>query len=152
MTSIAYDGYDLAADGRITCGNLIKTETANKIVDMSDYNFRGDKCTYFVGSGSCEELAILRNTIYTPECYSTLHNPLENIEAYLFTEGGIYHHEGRVWVIEDSPQFGAGSGKDYVLSALLLGLNAKNAIKHACKLDKGSGGKIQIVSINRRPK
>lgn len=121
-----------------------------KIFDMSGYEFRDEKCRYFAGAGSVEELCILRNTIYQPDFYNTATRPLESVEALLFTECGVYRHEGRVWVPLLAPKYAIGSGTDFILSAMELGLNAQNAVKHACKFDTKSGGKIAVVSINKR--
>lgn len=40
-----------------------------------------------------------------------------------------------------------GSGREFALSALRMGMNAEQAVKHAIKLDSMSGGKVNKIKL-----
>jgi hypothetical protein len=70
--------------------------------------------------------------------------------AYIITENNCYRveDEGR-WYKDTAKYWAMGSGSEFALSAMLIGKSAKEAVKHACKLDVYSGGKIRVMQVRK---
>lgn len=110
--------------------------------------FNGELCLYAAGAGSSQcinnmlsNLNIDDNTDYKMSCL-------------LFTTDNIYENEGRGWrpFNENKDFLSIGSGMPFALSAMNLGLNATQAVKHAMKFDIYSGGVIQSIKIGNKYK
>lgn len=148
MTCIAFDGTHIAADTLVVCYDLIVDKHYNKIhtFKKETVNFQGEKILCVVLAGELanitglmadikEEKEEFREGEYT---------------AYIVTEENCYRveHKGK-WYKDTAKKWAIGSGGDLALSAMHLGKSAKEAVKHACKLDINSGGKISILQVRK---
>lgn len=165
MTTIAWDGQTLAADGRICQDDTICSDNYNKIFPIR-YAYHGDHIIYIGFSGVIGDLSTLLRVFASLDTQEQgtpkeLDGRLEIIkdmgldeiegESILIGRDYVYHLEGgsifNLIQYDRSEKLGAGSGGSYARSAMLLGLNAVQAVKHAFKTDIGSGGNIRSVKI-----
>ena len=137
MTTIAWDGRYLAADGRITSGNdVIMTDSSNKIFIVKDIIIA------VCGSTADEEKLI--------QCILSGENSTkEDLQANaIFIEKGKAFtcgtdKDGKYWQCStDDFVNSMGSGQDFALAGMDTGMNAMDAVKLAIKRDVFSGGVI----------
>lgn len=147
MTTYAWDGEYLAADGRITTGRTISTEKHVKLHKLEGVHFNGDPLIYMAFAGSVYQAYTIVHHIDEEGYYDDADT--EEIEALIIGENNIYVLEAGSSLLYPWAEdiYAGGSGGDFALSALRLGLNAREAVKHACKLDIYSGGKIKCVKL-----
>ena len=138
MTTIAYNHKDkeIAFDSRITRGQSIVRDDANK----ARVNNKG----VFIFAGTSADCVLVTNEYpNTPEkevnCYGF--SIVKGVVNWVsFDDNGIN-------IKEIDYNEAAGSGQDHALTAMDLGLSAKDAVKMAIKRDNGSGGKIRVFKV-----
>lgn len=150
MTSIAFDGEYIAADSLCTCDGVVVNDNYNKIHTFKEeIKFKGEKILCIVLSGELSHIAGLVDLIREGQ------TKFEDGEytACIVTENSCYRveDEGR-WYEDTAKYWALGSGMDFALSAMVMGKSAKEAVKHACKLDAYSGGKIRVLKVRDRKK
>lgn len=145
MTVIAWDGYTLAADKQQTSSEMRRTTT--KIHRIGEL---------VVGcAGPADRCAALFDWVRTGR------------QPHLFPEGQKADDWAHLVVIEDGkvltyqqtphpsrledPIFAEGSGRDYALAAMYLGVDARKAVAVACTFDPGSGMGIDAIDVIERP-
>lgn len=148
MTTVAFDGKTLAVDSKLTRENGC-SYLATKLFQINDDLF----CA---GAGDVNEIIDLYN--YLIEEYSG-GSPddiqLNECEMIVFN-----NKTGDFWVYENSltkiftikAPFAIGSGESYALSAMILGYDAIDAVKHASKLDSQTGEPVLSITINGKIK
>lgn len=143
MTVIAWDGKTLAADKRaIQNGYVGGTVTKIHRWDGGLCAFAGD---FDVGMQMVEWLRGGGN----PEKFPT--RQAQNCDALFM----VIANDGRVARYERTPiplpfenvQQAMGSGRDYALAAMYLGLSARKAVEVACALDSGCGNGIDELTL-----
>ena len=141
MTTIVYDhkNKQIACDSRTTASNLILTDKAIKFKE----NEKG--LWFFSGSVADEsqliELVHNDKPDITPDCCAFL---VKDGACYLVTFNGDY-----CAISENKYSHSIGSGGDWALAAIDMGMTAKKAVKYACTRDIGSGGKINVYDIEK---
>lgn len=146
MTTIAYCNGELAADSRTCSNSMIITDTTNKLNKLVGVSYKDDILLWMGSAGSCSDI--------------------EKVVAYLHSEdfpyGQITHEswaiivgkkrlykleENTGWLIsyDKHTKLAMGSGQPFAMSAMGLGLTAKEAVKHAIKFDCYSGGKVRSI-------
>lgn len=137
MTTIAYRDGVLAADSRITAGNLI--------VPGGFYKVRRLPCgSLFAGSGSVDDIERILEAILVGDAPPSVRN---TTAVTVDTKGAMWTYEGSVWVRQRGPYGAWGSGSPYAYGALAMGASAKDAVRIAIKFDNGSGGPVRAASI-----
>lgn len=151
MTTIAWDGYDLAADTQMSSGDR-KLYGACKI-----FSIKG--CEQFPENSHA---AFAGDVNKIKKIVSWLKGETEKPEGNLNddVEGLLIYDSGRVMMLGgddngilwyDWPAMvGIGSGGDIALGAMLHGATAKEAVMHAMKVDVATGGKVEVVKIKER--
>lgn len=150
MTSIAFDGEYIAADSLCSCNGVVVDDNYNKIHTFKEeIKFKGEKILCIVLSGELNHITGLVDLIREGQ---TKFDDGEYI-AYIVTENACYRveDEGR-WYKDTAKRWALGSGKEFALSAMVMGKSAKEAVKHACKLDVYSGGKIRVLKVRDKKK
>lgn len=153
ITTIAFDGKIVAADGQTTCQDRITDTEASKIIDLRKYGIRLDsqKILYAACSGT-----VSHSQLFLRMLKSTSYNPLENynLEAsvLVFLENMMGIFGGTSIVFENIRPYCIGSGAGYAQAAMLAGADAIEAVKIACKLDCSSGGKVQWKRVYNEDK
>lgn len=155
MTTIAFDGRYLAADGRMTRSDIIVSANVKKIRLISAI-IRGERKEVAIfGAGSW-------NGIFTIMEWMKENDPFD-IDPELMRphfpgqEDGCHPHQDVAFVTEDGElycldgqcrpapyeaPFAEGSGFPFAQMGLELGQNAVQAIRSAIKMDTNSGGEI----------
>jgi hypothetical protein len=146
MTTLAWDGRTLAADKR-TCSNGI-ARTCTKLWQLGDY--------VYAGTGPFDEVLLVRKWL-------ELGAPSERPPH--FDEGGIrgmvlHIPTGKLSVVEgkatvmwevEEPFHAEGSGREFALSALAFGKNAREAIAFAGQFDLATGNGIDAFDLPASP-
>jgi ATP-dependent protease HslVU (ClpYQ) peptidase subunit len=148
MTTVVWDGKILAADGRITGGSTIVEDDSQKIHKIKGM-FRGEHMLAYGYAGCASDGVLIREWLEDgaieddyPEDLETHLIMITNKNAYETFDGAL----GKLMCM-NIKKSAMGSGGDFALSAMLLGMNAVDAVKHACKLDIYSGGKIRKLVL-----
>lgn len=148
MTTIAYDGYDLAADSQITSGN----EKVCGVQKIHEIQIKGK--AHWIGlSGTTKYFKDVITWTKNPERKS---EPKVNGEV----DGILISCEGCVMILVDDGEniswdewhtpVAIGSGGQFAIGAMLAGKNAKQAVNIAAKVDTLTGGPINVININPR--
>lgn len=138
MTTIAYNhkNKEIAVDSRITRGDTIITDNANKIIK----NDNG----VFILAGYNADCELFAN--------SFPNEPPRAVSCYGFVVSGncvywLSFEDGKMMLTKCEYNEAAGSGQDHALTALDLGLSAKESVKMAAKRDCSTGGKIRVYKV-----
>jgi len=137
MTTIAYKDGIIAYDSRLTHGDIIKTDTANKKYDINGVSF--------FCSGSPSDIPQFVNWWFTGE------NPDDiSLSAFVYDgklwQAGTNNTDGPWKTILDVP-YAIGSGMDFAIGAMDMGASAKEAVQVASKRDIYTGGKIKEFRV-----
>lgn len=141
MTTIVYDHKNklIACDSRLTGGNLIVTDSVKK------YKSNDDGLWFFCGTKADESdlMALKHNDKpdIKPDCSALL---VKDSKCHLVTFNGDYCS-----ISENEYNHAIGSGGGFGLSALDLGLSAKEAVEHAITRDSASGGIVRVYDIKK---
>jgi len=138
MTTIAFDGQSLAADGRVMSGDMIVTNTATKIFK------HGTKL--IAGSGSPAHIKQFFDWYKYQQNSNYKDIDINVIVCDILT--GIayfYDSDGFVGPIDDT--LALGSGREYAAGAISQGATARQAVEIASKFDPYTGGKIEVYTL-----
>ncbi len=142
MTTIVYhhESGIIAADGRVTSGSRISTDSANKIIESNG--------SIFAMCGATSDWADFVEEFKNGEKVSRDFD----CSAIMATGGLVYiagiDRETKTFFA--SPQdhsIAIGSGGDFALASMDFGNGAVDAVKYAATRDSSTGGKISEVSI-----
>ena len=143
MTTIAYKDGVIAYDSRITVGNTIVDDQANKMVE------RDGHVLFCTGSTpDCEALI---------EVYCGRKLSLAPIDAsgIAVTDGLIYYigwnQTDGLWksAIRAGNVYSIGSGSAYAFTAMDCGKSAKKAVEMAKKRDTYTGGLVHTYQVKK---
>lgn len=136
MTTLAYDGRYIAAEGRETMGGVICRDDTDKFYQVGANLF-----------ALCGE---------TPNCIKFAKDFKDGLEVsysdcggFLFVNGNIYlvfvdRDEKKICMNQLTTKYWAdGSGRDWAIAALDHGKTAVEAVKYAITRDSCSGGLIR---------
>jgi ATP-dependent protease HslVU (ClpYQ) peptidase subunit len=142
MTTIAYhhESRTIASDGRITNSGLIISDSTNKMTEVEGVKF------WMCGSTCDEELFI---KMYFGESSDLI----PEVSAIVYDNGKLL----LVGVTDQCIMFKApittnralGSGSSFAISAMKIGLNAKEAVEHAKCFDIYTGGDVNVVNLSK---
>jgi len=140
MTTIAFRDGILAADGRVTFGDLIVGDTCRKITRLSDGSLFA-----LCGDDTHEQAIIgwLEGVGPRPDG--------EEFTAIHVRSGGaifVYHGDGEAFRPYPYTKFAAwGSGAELAIGAMEMDATAAQAVTVACRRNVASGGSIQIERV-----
>lgn len=145
MTTIAYDGKQVACDSQVGNQYTIKKGFVNKTVAI--YNHPTVWCAG--GSGERDTiLAFQEWMLAVDEPYPELCKE-RSAESTFFSiglNGFIYEYERRSTpCVELVSPWACGSGSEYALGAMDAGASAKEAVEIAMQRDPNTGGKIVVT-------
>jgi ATP-dependent protease HslVU (ClpYQ) peptidase subunit len=144
VTTIVMDKQGLIAyDSRVTAGNHICTDSANKLIRSNGINY------FICGREADEPLLIRAFENGAEEDYPDNVNVSAIIvQGSTVYTAGINNIEGYYCQTETIGDIVvAGSGGDYAAGALHAGCNAKEAVKIAIKCDNNSGGRVRTFQV-----
>jgi ATP-dependent protease HslVU (ClpYQ) peptidase subunit len=150
MTTLAFDGRYIAADGRCTSGSMIVGKNAKKLILIHGI-VRGEETEMVLaGAGSFEGITIIKNWLesggdfFSQDPEATIPDVKEcGVEGFVVTKAGeLFGWEpGLVPLDQEVPAMG-GSGGPFAMAAMVAGKNAVGAVHVAMELDIGSGGQV----------
>jgi len=141
MTTIAYNHKDkeIAFDSRCTCGDLIVSDSNDKIERRDGINY--------VCAGDLNDIADLVDNIDT----GMFITKESTAEAFFFKDGKAFR---AVWPINEQVDIteltsdrATGTGRDFALAALDFGRTAKQAVEYAKTRDIYTGGKVRVIKV-----
>lgn len=153
MTTIAYDGRHLAADGRASQGNLIVAKRTQKIFPLKVLRDGVEQDAVLAGAGSYQTLVQVKQAlaamegIEAPEMIPAIEPGTFQGVLVMRGTGETFYLEDQLVLTEAELPLALGSGTDYALTAMRLGKNAEEAVHVACDLDCYSGGEIRVFDV-----
>lgn len=137
MTTVAYRDGVLAADSRITSGDMVVSDKATKVHRLRSGHLFG-------WAGTAEDAEMLKRSLQKG------HKPPPNLDviALLATPlDGLKVFEGNIWVPVKDPYYAIGTGAPYAIGAMDAGADACKAATIGSKRDTSSGGKVKSVKF-----
>jgi hypothetical protein len=152
----------MASDGRVTADNRIITNKCRKVFELSGGGLLG-LCGDSDSDPIVQALDRVRTPAQIPEgsVFSKFQIEFDAILAlpgYLGCwmisaqprEAGA-GWKGEVFEVKE-PYFAIGSGSEFALGALALGVSAPKAVAQGIKFDRNSGGPVQAFELKERKK
>lgn len=147
MTTVAWDGKTIAADRQATGGGGLRRELA-KLYRSRLY--------IFGGVGQLDDVMSIAE-------WFRLHDA-NSEKAPTLSEGGtngiaVDTRSGKAFIVEGAkPRLSpilesfhaSGSGRDFAISAMAFGKNAREAVLFASRFDVFTGGKVDVVHLERK--
>lgn len=158
MTTIAFDGRYLAADGRMTRGGVICSAEVKK-TRVIQAIIRGEEAEVIVsGAGSWNNIYAVIEWMKENDVFDTSADLQRPVFPDYGDQPGYADHDvffitqdGELYCLDafcrPSPYpapFAEGSGFPFAMTGLSLGQSAVEAIRTAMKLDTGTGGQITV--------
>lgn len=150
MTTIAFDGRYVAADGRMTRSDIVCSSTVKKL-HLVSVNLRGVKQEVLAfGAGSWQGIyAVLEwmkvNDVFdiSPELPRPSFGEEHTQDVSFIKRGGeLYCLDDLSRPSPDSAPYSEGSGLPFAQMGMDMGMNAVDAVKAAMRMDVFSGGDI----------
>lgn len=155
MTTVAFDGKLLAADGRACINNLIVGKRTQKIFTLKVFLRGAEREAVLSGAGSYQTLMQVKQClevmgdIEAPEIIPDIEpGAFQGILLIRGTDEAFYLEDRLVLTDVELP-VALGSGMDYAMTALHLGKNAHGAVQTASDLDCYTGGEIRVFDIEK---
>ena len=137
MTTIAIDHKSIAADGRVGWDGIIATDKEEKVKEIDGVIF-----AWMGNEAQAKELSkYITGEIDTVS---------SDMQGYVVTiqDGEVLHHSVNNGVYTaDSVNlpYAFGSGQHFALSALDMGMSAKEAVEYAMTRDPQTGGQVKVI-------
>lgn len=143
MTTIAWDGKTLAGDKRTSFGGLHAVTT--KVARIGNL---------LVGcAGNAAQIAEMHEWVKNGRVSADLPKPqLSSTECVsmlvIEPSGQVLHYESTAYPIQIENMFWAiGSGRDFAMAAMHLGLSAFDAVEVASVFETGTGNGIDTLTL-----
>lgn len=145
MTTIVWDGYDLAADRKITSNEIGGVcGYAKKIVAL-------DNGGYIAGSGDYDMITSVSEWLNGRREAPTDDHMKGSCLIYVNPNNEVFCYDSSVQHPSKAFKWEAyGTGAPFAFSALHCGKTAKEAVLIASRIDVHSGGKVDVVHVNPR--
>ena len=143
MTTIAWDGHTLAADKRSCFGTLIHTVTKIYrvreclVAGAGDFDRIQEAVAWFASGADPAKLPPFQRD----------NNDFVGLVVIQPDKTILRYERGPYPFKIESPFYAMGSGRDFAMAAMHLGLKAKEAVQVAMALDSGSGNGIDTMTL-----
>lgn len=148
MTTIAWDGKVLAADGRVSgsdCSLLQDDRVKIYMSPKKNCKVRGSKLVCFAIAGDPTVKRMLESWI-AEDCPLVEDFDDMDFGVLIITEDSAFTYASEmVDLYEEQTAMAIGSGRPYAFSAMKLGKSAVMAVRHATTIDLYSGGVIRYI-------
>lgn len=145
MTTIAWDGKELACDSLLSAGGcVVPSDRVQKVFELPDGRL-------FAGSGRYAEVLMtfdwLRAGCKEPKPH------LKEMDGIIVSTKGAEYIDDllRPWPV-NARYYAVGSGQDFANVAMELGKTAKQAVAIAMKFDRETGGQIHTFVPKKVPR
>lgn len=160
MTTIAFDGRYLAADGRMTRGDIVCSDKFKKIhVFKAIIQGKTQEVAVF-GAGAWSGIFAIMQWMKQNDVFDIDPDlprpsfPADNDGHAVSMDVAFVTKSGELYCLDDQSRpapytapFGEGSGFPFAQMALNMGMSAPEAIRQAIKMDVNSGGEIACFDI-----
>jgi hypothetical protein len=138
MTTIIWDGEEVASDSRSTSAGTIDSGICKKI-------FKDKTATWALAGDYSQSLAVMKwmSEGRDPETEPVFNEP--EYEVLMIRKGSGYIFSGETHGCEHQPPIALGTGRELALGAFDAGASLKEAIETACKMDPSSGLPAKVV-------
>lgn len=139
MTTIAYKNGVIAYDSLITCSGVVSYKDFDKSRTV-------DGITFFISGSICDYEVLINNW------FSSRHKDIA-ASAFVFDGESLFecgHKDGKMWkekLDHKNCVSAIGSGWQFALMAMDLGLSAEDAVKKASERCIYTGGKIRTFTL-----
>lgn len=152
MTTIAYDGRYLVADGRSTIGGQITGKNTQKVFPI-DLNLGESKVRgVFAGAGAFETVVQVKQHLERADLFEPEFIPeiaAGEFGGLLILETGeVYELESKLVPLPVEFPVSIGSGSQFASAAMVAGKTAIGAVEIAKELDCFSGGKSRVFDTS----
>ena len=146
MTTIAWDGETLAADSMANINGMVFDEDMVKIIKLKGELF-GEKlkAMAMAGHGSC--INYVKDWVCSGDLGASKIEGINFCVIVITDISSYYADDETPFLSEFKGARSVGSGYPFAYSAMKLGLNAVDAVKHAISLDVYSGGKVRKLKL-----
>jgi ATP-dependent protease HslVU (ClpYQ) peptidase subunit len=147
MTTIAWDGKNLAGDRRVTQNAVVNTE-ATKVYKRNDgalIGVAGELCTiseyarWFMAGGVGEAPPLKAKC--TEDTYCTV--------ITVTPDGVVKAHDKDGWHVVESKTYAMGCGAPLAMMAMRCGKSAARAVQLTAEFDVYTGNEVDVVSHDR---
>jgi hypothetical protein len=138
MTTIIWDGDEIASDSRSCSGGLIDSGVCRKL-------FLNKRVLYAIAGDYAQAMSVMRwmSEGRDPDVEPVFIEP--EYEVLMIREGTGYFFSGETHGYEVMPPFALGTGREVGLGALATGASVKKAVEAACKLDPNSAPPVKVM-------
>jgi hypothetical protein len=165
MTTVAWNGKKLVTDSQVSLGTTANPGPVKKIFEPEEGEYwecYGTKVVAFGISGDGKAIGFMRDRLREGISHRTRFDDIEEVSfgALVITEDGNCYRwqtnkrNGRPQhqdLLQLMPPCTVGSGHAYALGVMWIGKDIETAVKAAIKLDKWSGGDLQIWELPPKP-
>lgn len=143
MTTIAYKDGVLAADTRVTIGDVIDPSEHKKVFRLKNGALVG------LGGDTGAAMSFLKQLKADPDDFDNIavDRGKELNAIYVKPNGKVFERDNNGWAPITSGYAATGSGYVPALVAMRMGASAKEAVKIAMEFDKNTGGKVRSVKL-----
>lgn len=147
MTTIAWDGKTLAADRQLTDGNLLRAITK---IRATPVGLIGSSGTATLGRERVQW--VIEGAI--PDVFPKPAADDESSYLVVITpDGKINYYADAPYPLRiEDKNFAIGSGRDFALASMYLGLSAPDGVHVAMQFDSGTGMGVDTLTLEDIPK
>ena len=146
MTTIAYKDGVIAWDSRVTAHNLIVDDDYDKHIVIADIHFFVAGATEF-SEDFCNAYAARSPTVKDMEVSAIVVEANGKLFKSSVEESGGQFRIWRSPYRQGCPPFALGSGRDFAIAFMDMGLTAEEAVQRVMKFDAETGGRVHTFQI-----
>ena len=146
MTTIAYKDGIIAWDSRITANNFIVDDDYDKHIVIADTHFFVAGATEF-SEDFCNAYAARSPTVKDMEVGAIVVEANGKLFKSSVEESGGQFRIWRSPYRQGCPPFALGSGHDFAIAFMDMGLTAEEAVQRVMKFDAATGGKVHTFQV-----
>lgn len=147
MTTIAATRAQIAADRQATHNGGLKFRMSTKLNSFDNKFFY--KTPFYVGlAGNIDTFPDVLTYFCKPDTYKKAPRLKGGEGLILSADGKIWTFSSPdTWFLVDQPFYSIGSGMNFAMGVMATGATAYDAVKHASKLDPGTGMGITKIDL-----
>jgi len=146
MTTIAYKDGVIAWDSRVTASNLIVDDDYDKHIVIADIHFFVAGATEF-SEDFCNAYAARSPTVKDMEVSAIVVEANGKLFKSSVEESGGQFRIWRSPYRQGCPPFALGSGRDFAIAFMDMGLTAEEAVQRVMKFDAETGGRVHTFQV-----
>lgn len=149
MTTIVWDKKVLASDTQMTNYGCEKSQEEVDKIFLLQGTYKGSNMKAVGVAGNATMAIPFKEWLEAGAITEQWIEEFSSVGAILVTDAKTYVFHNNKYPLEVNESTSIGSGCSFAASALSMGLNAINSVKHAIKHDIYSSGTIRYVDCTR---